>query len=162
MRKRIAREMAIQSLYQIEMTGVTPQKAVAIIVQESAQDNEIGVKQEHAEAMHTQVLGWVDAIWKHHAEIDELLIRYLKGWQMGRLSRVDRQILRLATYEMIYRNDVPPKVVINEAINLAKHFGVEQSGKFVNGVLGRILRDRDTTPSAQAGIDIEGKYTDFE
>lgn len=144
MKRRIAREMVIQSLYQLEMTEVTPQQAVDMIVQESAaHDNEIGVKQEHAEAMHAHVLDWVRATWEHRVGIDELLTRYLKGWHFDRLSRVDRQILRLATYEMKYRNDIPPKVAINEAINLAKHFGTEESGKFVNGVLGQLMRNME-------------------
>ncbi|EPY04782.1 NusB antitermination factor [Paenibacillus alvei TS-15] len=149
MKRRIAREMAIQSLYQLEMTEVTPHQAVAMIVQESAQDNEIGVKHEHAEAMYAHVLEWVRATWEHHVEIDELLARYLKGWHVERLSRVDRQILRLATYEMKYRDDVPPKVAINEAINLAKHFGTDESGKFVNGVLGQMMREMDAASTAE-------------
>lgn len=164
MKRHIAREMAIQGLYQLEMTDVTPQQAIHIIVQESAQDNEIGVKQEHAEAMHAQVLEWVQLIWEQRDEIDALLVRYLKGWQIDRLSRVDKQILRLATYEMIYRDDVPPKVIINEAINLAKHFGTEESGKFVNGVLGQMLRDRNAPSSiqAEAEVDTEIEHTSFE
>jgi N utilization substance protein B len=56
---------------------------------------------------------------------------------------VDRQILRLAVYELMFRKEVPAKVVINEAIELAKHFGLEENGKFVNGVLGRMLRERE-------------------
>jgi len=67
----------------------------------------------------------------------------LTGWQVDRLSRVDRQVLRLAVYEMLYRQDVPPKVVINEAIELAKHFGRDENGKFVNGVLGRMMKERE-------------------
>jgi N utilization substance protein B len=63
---------------------------------------------------------------------------------MDRLSRVDRQILRLAAYEIVWRDDVPPKAAVNEAIELAKHFGTEDSGKFVNGVLGRVLDELDT------------------
>lgn len=59
---------------------------------------------------------------------------------MERLSRVDRQVLRLALYEMMEREDVPPKAAINEAIEIAKHYGTEESGKFVNGVLGQIIR----------------------
>ena len=58
---------------------------------------------------------------------------------MDRLSRVDRQILRVACYELVYREDVPPKAAINEAIELAKHFGTDEPGKFVNGVLGKVI-----------------------
>ena len=75
--------------------------------------------------------------------IDEVISGYLKGWRMERLSRVDRQILRLAIYEMTCRDDVPPKAVINEAIEIAKRFGTEESGRFVNGVLGRMIGELD-------------------
>ncbi|MNP62524.1 hypothetical protein D3C76_1578140 [compost metagenome] len=71
--------------------------------------------------------------------IDNLLTDYLKGWSMDRLSKVDREILRLGVYEMVFREDVPPKVVVNEAIEMSKHFGTEESGKFVNGVLGKMI-----------------------
>jgi N utilization substance protein B len=56
---------------------------------------------------------------------------------------VDKEVLRLAAYEMIFRDDVPPKVVVNEAIELSKHFGTEESGKFVNGVLGKMIKELD-------------------
>jgi transcription antitermination protein NusB len=83
-------------------------------------------------------------VWEHKVAIDDMLEHYLKGWQMSRLSRVDRQILRLATFEMVFADDVPAKVAVNEAIDLAKHFGTEDSGKFVNGVLGKMIQEVDT------------------
>ncbi|UHA72881.1 transcription antitermination factor NusB [Paenibacillus sp. 481] len=144
MKRRTAREMAIQSLYQLEMNGVTPEQAVATVVNQShEEESEIGVKPEHASAMHMEVLRWVRDTWESREEIDQLLAQYLKGWQVDRLSRVDRQVLRLACYELVLRKDVPPKVVVNEAVSLAKHFGTDESGKFVNGVLGPMLRDYD-------------------
>lgn len=63
---------------------------------------------------------------------------------MDRLSKVDREVLRMAAYEMLYRQDTPPKVVVNEAIELAKHFGTDESGKFVNGVLGKLIKEMDS------------------
>lgn len=164
MKRRIAREMAVQSLYQLEMTDVTPEQAVDMIVSESNQEeNEIGLKPEHARAMHEHVLKWVRDTWEKRDEIDAILTRYLKGWQVDRLSRVDRQVLRLACYEMAFRTDVPPKVAINEAIILAKHFGAEESGKFVNGVLGQMLRDRSgQQDGADAGEGGSGYRKDDE
>ncbi|MNJ69963.1 hypothetical protein D3C77_663730 [compost metagenome] len=72
---------------------------------------------------------------------------YLKNWNLDRLSKVDRQILRLAVYEMVFRDDVPGKVAVNEAVDLAKHFGMPESGKFVNGVLGKLIGDLDELKS---------------
>lgn len=143
MKRRLAREIAIQSLYQMEMNDVNADQAIAMVVEEAHQDNESSMTITDEPKLVEYVRSLVDGTYRIRAEIDELLIEYLKGWQMDRLSRVDRQILRLAAFEMVYGNDVPPKVVVNEAIDLAKHFGVEESGKFVNGVLGKMIKELD-------------------
>ncbi|MFC5467881.1 transcription antitermination factor NusB [Cohnella suwonensis] len=143
MKRRIAREIAVQSLYQIEMNGVTCEEAVNIVMDEARHDNEIGTdvaELKHVDAFTREL---VQGVTDNREQIDQKLVVYLTGWQVDRLSRVDRQILRLAAYEMMFRADVPPKVVINEAIELAKHFGLDENGKFVNGVLGRMMRERE-------------------
>ena len=71
-------------------------------------------------------------------EIDELIISYADNWDLNRMAVVDRNILRLAAYEMIHREDIPPIVSINEAVDIAKKFSTEDSGKFVNGILDKI------------------------
>jgi transcription antitermination protein NusB len=73
--------------------------------------------------------------------IDEKISRYTANYELKRISAVDRNILRVAIYEMLFCNDVPPIVAINEAIDIAKKFGTEESGKFVNGVLDRVKLD---------------------
>ena len=73
--------------------------------------------------------------------IDEKIRRYTANYELKRISAVDRNILRVAIYEMLFCNDVPPIVAINEAIDIAKKFGTEESGKFVNGVLDRVKLD---------------------
>ncbi|MGZ9586160.1 transcription antitermination factor NusB [Paenibacillus marinisediminis] len=151
MKRRMAREMVIHSLYQMEMNGVSPEQAVKMVVEEANQEeSELGMEGKHATAMHDQVLHWVTESWNKREELDSVLTKYLKGYQVDRLSRVDRQILRFAAYELIHRDDVPPKVVVNEAVILAKHFGTDESGKFVNGVLGQMLRDREVEQGASA------------
>lgn len=139
MKRRLARELALQSLYQIQMNEVTPQEAIQNVIDEAQDENEgkLEVKDEviHPGYVEELVIGTIE----HRSAIDQILEQYVKGYKMDRLSRVDREVLRLATYEMIYRDDVPPKVVVNEAIELAKHFGTEESGKFVNGVLGKMI-----------------------
>jgi N utilization substance protein B len=75
------------------------------------------------------------------AAIDEKISRYTANYELKRISAVDRNILRVAIYEMLFCNDVPPIVAINEAIDIAKKFGTEESGKFVNGVLDRVKLD---------------------
>jgi N utilization substance protein B len=143
MKRRLAREIVVQSLYQIEMNGVTGDEAVDIVLEEARQDNEIGADVAELASIDSFTRELVQGIQNKKDIIDQSLVVYLTGWQVDRLSRVDRQILRLAVFELTYRKDVPPKVVVNEAIELAKHFGLEENGKFVNGVLGRMLRERE-------------------
>jgi N utilization substance protein B len=145
MKRRLAREIVVQSLYQIEMNGVTGDEAVNIVLEEARQDNEIGADVSELADIDAFTRELVQGVRDNKDLIDQNLVEYLTGWQVDRLSRVDRQILRLAVYELMFRKDVPPKVVINEASEVAKHFGLEENGKFVNGVLGRMLREKEGT-----------------
>ncbi|MBD2847297.1 transcription antitermination factor NusB [Paenibacillus sp. IB182496] len=151
MKRRLAREIAIQSLYQMEMNEVGADEAVDMLLAEIQEDNELNVDRTDIQDIDAYLRELVSGVVTHKQPIDDLLQQYLTGWQLDRLSRVDRQVLRLAGYEMMYRTDVPPKAAINEAIELAKHFGTEESGKFVNGVLGRLIRaleEADAEPPA--------------
>jgi N utilization substance protein B len=74
----------------------------------------------------------------HRAEIDEHIKKHVRNWELHRIAAVDRNVMRLAIYEMLYRDDIPPVVSINEAVDIAKKFSTQDSGKFVNGVLDRI------------------------
>jgi len=139
MKRRLAREIAISSLYQMEMNEVSVSDAVDMLVEEMSQDNEMGADPAEIGSTDAFAREIVAGVMEHKQAIDGMLQQFLTGWHIDRLSRVDRQVLRLATYEMVFRDDVPPKATINEAIELAKHFGTEESGKFVNGVLGKLL-----------------------
>jgi len=143
MKRRVAREIVVQSLYQMEMNEVDSVEAVSMLLSEAAEENETERVIGDEVQMRDYVLQLVDGTWALKDAIDELLAHYLKGWQVSRLSRVDRQILRLAVYELTHREDVPGKVAVNEAIELSKHFGTAESGKFVNGVLGRMIQELD-------------------
>jgi transcription antitermination factor NusB len=83
---------------------------------------------------------WTNGTWAHVAECDQLIVDSTIRWQFSRLSPVDRSILRLGVYQLKYCPEIPPKVVINEAIELAKRYSTEKSGPFVNGVLDAILK----------------------
>ena len=83
----------------------------------------------------------IEGMVAHLPEIDERIRRYSENYEFHRISPVDRNILRLAIYEMLYRDDIPPVVSINEAIELAKTFGSGDSGRFVNGILDRVKND---------------------
>lgn len=143
MKRRLAREIAVSGLYQMEMNEVTATEAVNMIMDELRQDNEIGADPKEVGSTDEFVRELVYGVLENKQAIDGMLQQFLTNWQVDRLSRVDRQVLRLACYEMVFRNDVPAKAAINEAIELAKHFGTEESGKFVNGVLGKLLLEID-------------------
>ncbi len=143
MKRRLAREITVQSLYQMEMNEVQAEEAVEMLLEEAAADNESEVEVRNEAQLKTYVLDVVAGVNSNREAIDGLLVDYLQNWQVSRLSRVDRQILRLAVYEMIFTEDVPAKVAVNEAIELSKHFGTDESGKFVNGVLGKMIQDLD-------------------
>ncbi|MBU5443023.1 transcription antitermination factor NusB [Paenibacillus sp. MSJ-34] len=147
MKRRLAREITVQSLYQMEMNGVSAEEAVSMVLTEAKEENETEIEVRNVQETSVHVLALVHGVWNNKERIDQLLSEFLKGWQVDRLSRVDRQILRLACYEMVFKDDVPPKVVINEAIELAKHFGTDDSGKFVNGVLGKMMKELDKLKS---------------
>jgi len=83
-----------------------------------------------------------EGVVSHMSDIDAVISEYAEGWDIERMPRVDRNILRMALYEIFF-TDVPPGVTIDEAVELAKAFSTEDSGKFVNGLLGRVNRDRE-------------------
>jgi transcription antitermination protein NusB len=78
---------------------------------------------------------------EHRDELDRMISKYTKNWDLRRIATVDRNVLRLAIYEMLYREDIPPVVSINEAVDIAKKFSTQESGKFVNGILDRVKKD---------------------
>ena len=93
---------------------------------------------------HGFVCHAVKGAFKHLKEIDEYITRYATEWPLDQITIVDRNILRIGVYELIFNDDIPSRVAINEAIEIAKTFGSESSGKFINGVLGAIYKDIDS------------------
>jgi transcription antitermination protein NusB len=87
----------------------------------------------------------VEGVQSHRARIDELLGQYAEGWTIDRMPEVDRAVLRLGIYEVLWRDDVPDAVAIDEAVELAKSLSTDESPRFVNGVLARVLKDRPAT-----------------
>ena len=131
LRKRTqARECALQILYQYEMN---PEPMPEILKKFWSQQEEVFAEDIRAFAERL-ALGTIE----NQAEIDRVLERYADNWELSRMAMIDRNIMRFATYELLYLADVPPKVTINEAVNLAKKFSQEESGKFVNGILDKI------------------------
>ena len=138
MRKRsVARECALKVLYQIEMTSRTPDKALASFWEQES---------EHPEDVRDFAAKLVDGIYAHLDDIDGKLGEYATNWQLNRMAVIDRNVLRMGLYELKYSNDIPPKVAINEAVEIAKKYGDLDSSKFVNGILDKVHK-KEISPS---------------
>lgn len=127
-KRRKARELALQILYGVEMN----KREQAWILSDFWEEHPC--PEEVRDFATKLVAGTSENLFS----IDSLLKKYANNWEMNRLAAVDKNILRLATYELLFRNDIPSKVTINEAIEIAKKYSTANSGKFVNGILDRI------------------------
>lgn len=128
--RRLARESAVEVLYRLDLVGDEPEDTI----------QEICARKNPSEEAETYLRRLVQTVENHRREIDLTLRRHLKHWDLERLTFLDRAVLRIGCAEILYFNDVPPKVAINEAVEIAKKFGEDRSGKFVNGVLDSVFR----------------------
>ena len=132
--RRIGRERALQALYQMEMSALRPEDAL-----ETAWSAEPeGPPDPEAQRFALEL---VHGVVEHREEIDGLIEQHSHNWRLDRMARVDRNVLRLAVFELKWRPDIPKKVTLNEAVELGKAFGTEASSAFVNGLLDRIALD---------------------
>ncbi len=134
MRKRTkAREYALRLLYKFDLTKESPLDGLDSFW---ADNQELpGEVTEFAERL-------VSGTLEHLDDIDKKIAGYAANWQLNRMAIVDRNILRIGSFELLYLDDVPPKVAINEAVDLAKKYSGDESGKFVNGILDRVKENR--------------------
>ncbi|MDI9571346.1 MAG: transcription antitermination factor NusB [Pseudomonadota bacterium] len=140
--RRRAREHALQALYALDAQDREVGEALELVWSmlnnpEYLEDQPLG--DEGAKRFADQL---VRGTWENRASIDDAIRTHSEHWSLGRMSRVDRSILRMAVYELLFRKDIPPKVAINEAIDLGKTYGSENSGAFINGVLDALYIDR--------------------
>jgi transcription antitermination protein NusB len=145
--RHTGRELALKALYQSDIRGEVSNEDLALFFESFAR--------EPADAF---ALRLVDGVWRERDLLDRNLADALEHWSIGRLSRVDHNILRLAVYELLRIPDIPARVTINEAIELAKAYGDQNSGRFVNGVLDQVaeqlkLKDKGEEPAHARGHD---------
>lgn len=127
--RRKARETALQALYKIDISeGNTGEEGLEL--EELAPGTEA--------RRYCEVL--VNGVAAHLKDLDDVIEKNSENWTVSRMSVVDRNILRMAAYELLYGQDVPYKVVIDEAVELAKKFGTDESGPFINGIIDRIRK----------------------
>ena len=131
-----ARKRAVDLLYESDLRGTDP----------------LATLSERVELRDPPVneysIDLVEGVVAHRARIDEILADYAEGWTVERMPGVDRAVLRIGVFELLWRDDVPDPVVIDEAVELAKTLSTDESPRFVNGVLARVLRDQPTATAA--------------
>ena len=130
--RRDAREAAVQYLYQREMQGDQNDQALEEFYEMR------GLSPSGRRFCDELLQGWM----QHREEIDEVIAKNARNFEFNRLSAVDRNVLRIACHEILFRSDIPAPVAINEAIEIAKKYSTEDSGKFVNGVLDNIRKQK--------------------
>ena len=130
----------MQFLYQFDLGGGTLEEALPLFWETQSEVSDDGRK-------FTEEL--IHGVVERRVPIDERIAKYTDNWDLPRIAAVDRNILRLAMYEMLFRDDIPPVVSINEAVDIAKKFSTRESGAFVNGILDRLKADL-TRPSRTA------------
>lgn len=132
MSRRAAREVALRALFQVDVGRSRPERALEYNVQE------MGLPADDVPFARRLVEGTL----AHMDEVDQLIKEYAVNWSIDRMAKTDRNILRMAIYELLYEEDVPGSVTINEAVELAKTYGDADSSRFVNGILGAVLKNR--------------------
>lgn len=139
--RHTGRELALKALYQIDTRGEVSNQDLALFFESFA-----------GEGTDAFALQLVDGAWEERELIDGILADALEHWSISRLSRVDHNILRIGVYELLRMHDIPTRVTIDEAIELAKTYGDQNSGRFVNGVLDQVagtlkLKNKGEEPS---------------
>jgi transcription antitermination protein NusB len=139
--RRRAREWALQMLFQIDLTAVAPGEVF----------REFWLGQEASEETRHFAERLVEGVVRERLELDRVLVGSTENWRLERMAVVDRNVLRLGAYELLFESETPLAVVLDEAIEVAKKFGSEESGAFINGVLDAVRRriERGEIPTAR-------------
>lgn len=150
-KRRQVRERVLQALYAQEVSGDEAEHVLATLIQPTFREEPVYLR--FAEKLFLRGLDVRE-------EADALTARHVQNWELARLAVTDRVLIRMAVAELLYFEDIPPKVTLNEALELAKAFSTEKSGAFVNGVLDAILRDlREADRLKKTGRGLVGMTT---
>ena len=141
-----ARGLALQVLYEVDMTNHAPGEALRARLEENELSEELAI-------FASQIVAGVYPLFRH---LDVLIARFAPEWPFDQIASIDRNILRIATWELAVSDQTPVKVAINEAVELAKIFGSENAPRFVNGVLGSLVEHQNEVRQALAHAEREG------
>ena len=152
MKRADARELAVHLIYGRDFTGEEPEQAVALRLQKEYYAKLAAENEVYTERPSRAQLGYIDSVVAGVAnradELNAHIQKFSIGWDVSRISRLTRSILQLAIYEILYLEDVPAGVAISEAVRLAKKYDGDDTGSFVNGILGSFVRSQDV-PAAE-------------
>ncbi len=130
MKRRLARELALKALFARDISGNEPITTLEqLVLEENVNDS-----------TKNFALYLINGVVAHLAEIDKIIRQFAVEWELERMATVDRNIMRLALFEILYSDNVPEAVATNEAVELAKSYGSEESARFTNGILGNIIK----------------------
>jgi transcription antitermination protein NusB len=173
--RRKAREIALQVLYELDVLKIDTQEAVDLFWDHFTAAEEALEpfwdyfrKPKDAKKHVSKVFGapqdarpfstlLIEGTWRHRRQIDKQISDCSEHWSISRMSKVDRSILRMAVYELLYCDDIPPKVTLNEAIDLGKAYGSENSGSFINGILDALYVKLQDTPIESHSGEMEDR-----
>lgn len=130
MGRKLARESAMKLLFQMELNSDFSSESIDIFFE----NNSFSIDEKE------YILHTINHINENMETIDSKIEKYALGWKINRIPKVDLSILRIAIYEILFRNDIPNEVSINEAIDISKKYSTSESSKFINGLLGSIVR----------------------
>ena len=135
-KRRSARELALKFLYQTEFNSESPDLELNSFCERANVSKEV----------HNFTKALIEKLLLYEKEVDELLKKVSAHWAPDRMSVIDKNIIRLGICELLFDSTTPPKVAINEAVEIAKKFGTEESPDFINGILDKILKDSEVVP----------------
>ncbi len=139
-KRRAARELALQMLFTVDVGRVPLREVMDDLMEDRESPTDEMLRDPEVQEYARRLVRGTAARVR---QIDRLLAERAEGWEVERLASVDRNLLRMATYEMLFAPDVPEGVVISEAVDLAKKYSTEESGRFVNGLLGTLARQKE-------------------
>jgi len=132
MGRKAAREIAIKLLYQLEIQKDNREEQIQIVLNEN----------ELTQNDKKYITDVIDGVYKNIESIDEYIKKYAKGWEFNRISKVDLSILRLSIFEILFREDIPYNVSVNEAVEIAKKYSSDDAGAFINGILSNFTKQK--------------------
>lgn len=141
--RRLARELVLRLLFQRDLEGGTPESTALTFENnfspELDEENSLEISSDDFRRAWPLARELFFGVSGHLEELDLAISQVAANWSLGRMSPVDRSLIRLAYFEILYRDDIPPKVSLNEALEIAKSYGDDDSGAFINGILDRLM-----------------------